>query len=386
MENTLLSTTILAVASFASAASAAEWNVRVGGYYNAMVAYASSDTPTGTDFDGVDVRTDAEVFFLPSITLDNGIRIGANIQLEGNTDGDQIDEAYAFIRGSFGEAIIGSENSAGYLMHYGAPNVAIISLNSGSLTDYIPYSGSVGGVNTGNDIFRATLGTTYIENSDNNDASRITYFTPRFAGFQLGVSYARDPGQGNGPVNNNNQLHDIFDVGANYVNEFGNVDVAVSGRWGTASDPFSGRNPEIWGFGANIGFVLGAYSSSYGSYPSSFGTDGRFIIGGSFAEQDGTQASDGHAYDIGLGYETGPWAFSFNYFHGQNIDNEHAAFGIKEELDRYIIAMDYEFTKGVNVNLFAAYADFDEALNDAAAPGGDDVDGFIIGTGFRLTF
>ena len=60
-----------------------------------MVAYASTggNGVAGSDFDGLDVSTNTEILFLPSITLDNGIRIGANFQLEGETDGDQIDES-----------------------------------------------------------------------------------------------------------------------------------------------------------------------------------------------------------------------------------------------------------------------------------------------------
>ena len=93
----------------ADAANAAEWDVRVGGYYNGMVAYATTKL-SGTagerrvflrqisDFEGVDVSTNAEIFFLPSITLDNGIKIGASIQLEGEHDVDQINESYAYAK------------------------------------------------------------------------------------------------------------------------------------------------------------------------------------------------------------------------------------------------------------------------------------------------
>ena len=60
-----------------------------------MVAYASTGGTgvAGWGFDGLDVSTNTGILFLPSITLDNAIRIGANIQLEGETDGDQIDES-----------------------------------------------------------------------------------------------------------------------------------------------------------------------------------------------------------------------------------------------------------------------------------------------------
>ena len=85
MNKLFLSASVLALGM--TAAEAAKWDVRVGGYFNAMVAYAQTDLAPvfdiGQDFDGVDVSTNTEIFFLPSIVLDNGIKIGANIQLEG---------------------------------------------------------------------------------------------------------------------------------------------------------------------------------------------------------------------------------------------------------------------------------------------------------------
>ncbi len=101
------------------------------------------------DYDGIDSKQDSEIHFLPSITLDNGLKIGANVQLEGFQGGDQIDESFLFIDGSFGRVLLGSENSAGYLMHYGAPDVTFLNVNSGSLTAFVPFSGSVVGQRIG---------------------------------------------------------------------------------------------------------------------------------------------------------------------------------------------------------------------------------------------
>jgi predicted porin len=369
MKQTLLATTALAAISMANTVNAAEWDVRVGGYFEQILAFSSANSPAGSDFDGVDVSTDAEIHFKPSITLDNGLKIGVNIQLEAfDAAGDTIDESFVSIKGSFGEVLIGSENSAGYKMTYAAPDVTFLNINSGSTTTFIPFSGTVAGISTGDDVFRRTLGTTYLENVGNNDASRFTYFTPRFSGFQIGVSYARDPGEVNGPVNNNAVLNDIFDIGANYVNSFGDFNVAISGRWGIASDPISGMNPEVFGAGINLGF-------------------GGVTIGGSFAEQNNSFSSDGQSYDAGISYETGPWGFSFTYFHGKNTDNEHIPFGFNEELDQYLIGMNYKLAKGVDIGAFGAYIDFKEERDDAgAATGADDVSGFIIGTGIKFTF
>lgn len=383
MKKVLLSTSAIALAgAFASTASAAEWNVRVGGYMEQYVAFAASsvDGISGEDVDGVDSKQDAEIWFIPSITLDNGIRIGANIQLEANTSTDTIDESYLFIQGSFGEVNLGSENSAGYKMHYAAPDVTFLNVNSGSTTAFIPFSGSVTNnigtsVNVGSDIFRGTLGTTYLENDRNNDAQRITYYTPRFAGFQVGASYARDAQQdSNQQVNLDNITGDYVDLAANYVNSFGDFDVALSARWGIGFNDAAGADdPTVLGFGANFGFA-------------------GVTVGGSWAEQNnssaggGNTSQDGTAWDAGISYETGPWGFSFTYFQGENVDNENAALGADEELKQFLLGVNYKLAKGVDLGAYGAYVDFDEELSDGGAAGGNDVDGFIIGTGIKISF
>lgn len=370
MKKVLLGTSAIVLA--ATSAQAAEWDVKVGGYHNQFIGFASSDIKGSTaDFDGVDVKQNAEIFFLPSITLDNGIKFGANVQLEsgGYTQtGDTIDESYMYVRGSFGEINLGSENSAGYKMHYAAPNRAIIGFNSPSTNVFIPWSGN----GAGNGLFRSTLSSTYLENSRNNDADRITYYTPRFAGFQLGVSYARDGSQDDNSQQNiadaSSNLHDIFDVGANYVNDFDGVNVAVSARWGVATQEngtgVASTNPTVLGFGANVGF-------------------GGFTIGGSWAEQNDGRNTDGQAFDIGIAYDTGPWGFSAMWFHGENVDDDEGfVTGLDEEQDTFGIGINYKLAKGVRLNAFAAYVDFDEK----AATCDTDVDGFVIGTGIGLNF
>ena len=155
MKKILLGTSAVALASaFANSAYAVDWEVRVGGYMEQYAAWASPDVDglVDDDFDGIDSKMDAEVHFVPSITLDNGLKIGADVQLEGNTDGsDQIDESFLFIDGAFGRVLLGSENSAGYLMNYGAPDVTFLNVNSGSLVNFIPFSGTAFG-EVGDDV------------------------------------------------------------------------------------------------------------------------------------------------------------------------------------------------------------------------------------------
>lgn len=372
MKKVLLSTSAIAVVgAMAVPASAAEWDVRVGGYFNAMVAYTNNSgnfVAGATDFDGVDVQTNNEIFFLPSITLDNGIKIGANVQLEAESRGDQIDESYVYVKGSFGEVLIGSENSAGYKMHYAAPNAMIIAMNSPSTVSYIPWfqaaQAGVAGAETS--IFLGTLGSTYLEVGPGNDSKRLTYFTPRFSGFQLGVSYSRDLaednffptniGNGTGAVNN------VFDIGANYVQSFGDINVAVSGRYGVGQQNLAGQgfNPTVFGFGINLGYA-------------------GFTIGGSWVESNEHNGGvdDGNAYDIGVSYATGPWTFSLTYFRGENGE----VGGMSDEQDTFGVGVNYQLAKGVRLNMFGSYVDFDSGTGPAF-----DVDGWIIGTGIGLSF
>lgn len=202
MRRLLLATSAVALATVtveAPAAEAADWEIAVGGYFESYAAFAAPDVDgmVGADFDGVDSKSDPEVHFLPSITLDNGLQIGADVQLEGATDDfDQIDESYLFVDGASGRVLLGSADSAGYLMHYGAPDVTFANVNSGSMTVFVPFSGTAfgdlpdgallidtdedgspdaSGLKVGDDVFNGTLGSTYLENRGNSDAQRFTY-------------------------------------------------------------------------------------------------------------------------------------------------------------------------------------------------------------------
>lgn len=422
MKKVLLGTSAIALASaFATTANAVEWDVQVGGFFTTYAAYSDASVTglSNESWNGVDSKQDAEIHFKPSITLDNGIRIGAQVELKAITNNDnQIDESYLFVDGAFGRVVLGSENSAGYLMHYAAPDVTIVGANSGSLTAFMPITGSATGrdvngiphsVGVGDDFFRGTLGSTFLENMKNNDALRFTYFTPRFAGFQVGLSYARednpdtntqynhnvyglvdvDDVDGLGDVLNGN-ARNIFDIGVNYVASFGDFDVAASGRWGTAKsrigvyDPGFGvlernHNPKVWGAGLNLGYA-------------------GFTVGGSFAEQNDGYWTDGQAWDAGVSYETGPWGFSFTYMRGRSVDHENynpfSDSGSHEKLHQYLAGVSYTLAKGVALNAFGAYVDFKEDYSDGDAPqvfgtgttSGDNMDGWVVGTAMKISF
>jgi hypothetical protein len=403
MKKLLLGTSAIALAgAIATPASAAEWEMRVGGYLEEFVAYAdsSNDNITG-DFDGVDVKSDGEIHFSPRIILDNGLKFGARIELETASVSDQIDENYAYIEGSFGRLELGSDDNAAYKMQYSAPDVTFMNINSGSDTDWLPFAAE----------FEVT--TTFI--SVEGDSQGIRYFTPRMAGFQVGVSYARDANRSDDDAQKDSdedgELFDIFGVGANYVNSFGAFDIAVAGGYVTGSmngkDAASGFGAIVSGdvtdgeFGEGIHeFTCDELDDFEDEFPDAdfqvttacsdevsgkdpnawsaglvLGYQG-FSIGGSYANWNNSAISDGlEVYDLGVAYETGPWGFSFTYMHGE-VDTDGG------EIDKFMLGMDYKLAVGVRLGAFAIYEDGD---SDSGTQDWDG-DGFIIGTGLKLNF
>ena len=380
----MISKTLLVSPAFSfclcSTAAWAELNVKVSGFYTSTYAYTHTSPRSGVneDFSGFDIKTSAEIHFKPSLVLDNGIKIGAEIQLEAEseTSFDQIDESIFTLSGDFGRFIIGSENSAGYLQTVRAPNAAHIFFVTSAIDDFVPYFG----VDSPADFFRSSLGTTLIENNRNNDANRITYFSPRIKGFEFGVSYARDEGQGNGiqqasfrPVAAGvirTSATDIVDLSFNYKGSVGALNVRSSARYGFANIasniPAAGLdNPKIWGAGLSIG-----YSG--------------FTLGGSFAEQNGTTVHDGNSYDIGLSYNYGDWTYSITHFEGKNSD-EDVLYTAPERIKTTTVASRYKLHKNFSVSAFISQTDFSEEF-DPAGIGAEDAEATVIGVSASLRF
>jgi hypothetical protein len=211
------------IASAPTAIAAEKLKLSVGGYMEQWVGYVSSDDGTDQDFSGFDVKSDAEIHFKGMTKLDNGMSVGVNVQLEANSNaGDQIDESYLILKGAFGEINLGSENSAMYKMHY-APSDYGIGLNSGDNSSWTATVADAEGDSISKSgTFRGPFGSTYIEPNRVNDSTKITYYTPRVSGFQLGVSYSPDGNQdANGQPNRDTADTDYVMVGANFVQKNG---------------------------------------------------------------------------------------------------------------------------------------------------------------------
>jgi predicted porin len=368
MKKVLLSSTaIVAVGLIVapSAMAAEKLQAKVGGYMEQWVGYVSQDdVGDDTDLSGFDVKSDSEIHFKGSTTLDNGISFGVNVQLEGNTNGDTIDESYMIIKGAFGEINIGSENSAQYKMHYG-PSDFGIGMNSGDQTDWV----SAAGVGGSDGQFRGAFGSTYVEAGRANDANRLTYYSPRFSGFQVGASYVPDNSEdSNGVIDRNSGLNDGFALGANFKGEFGGAAVGLSAGYGSIDNADSGADdPEAYNLGLTIGF-------------------GGFGAGVSYAKSEAdTSVGDMEGWNAGISYSSGPFGVSLAWFNGERDGGSN---GVKTylaaEMNTVHLSGKYALGPGVTA---AATLGYNEITDESSgADGSNDNDGVYIVSGVKLSF
>ena len=389
MKKQLLCTSAIALGVAAAApASAQNWDLDWGGFMNQHVVFSDfSGNLSGTgagqfDGDGVEFQSSTEIIFTPSITLDNGLTFGVNVQIEGE-NARTIDETFMSIQGdSFGRLDIGSENSAGYKSMVAAPEVTSMFINSNSLFTLLPLSGA-GGV-TGplptQGLFVGALGSSYTEVAYNNDIDRISYYTPNFNGLVVGVSYARNAGVGFnfgnsvGGANNNNigTVEDIFDIGVNYSGTIGGVDLNAGARWGTGNSTVVGvSDPETWGIGAQIGF-------------------GGFTIGGSYTENDQgavNGANDQEGWSFGATFDApGPWTFEALTYQGEGTLNSNVTIvagsgGNDTSYDAYKIGARRALGPGVNWDIYAVWTEADDEGTI-----GTDIEATFVGTAIALSF
>ncbi len=403
MKKALLCTTALIAASAIGAMTAGPASAQnekvslgLGGYMEQWVGFSSQDNVVGTDTSGVQQLSDTEIFFVGSTTLDNGLKIGVNVQLEGNTNSDQIDESYLTIGGDFGTVYLGDENSAAYKMQYSAPDVGI-GANSGDQTAWASYAGVGGTAGT----FRGAFGSTYVEAARANDVFRISYFSPRFSGFQFGASYSPAAQEdGGGSFDRDAVLHDGVAIGANFVESFNGIDVALAGgysRWSAgetravaqsaasivaetdclaefATPTFlatcallddsvaaaSPDDPASWSVGANLGFS-------------------GFTVGGSYAHSDADPAvGDMDGWDAGVGYSTGPWGVSLIWFHGERDGGGSA---LEAEQDTIMGSVSYTMGPGVQFRGTVGHT----AIDDKSGAGVDNEATYFV-VGPKLSF
>jgi outer membrane protein OmpU len=375
MRRTLLGSTALAAALASAAATAAEGvELEIGGRYKGAAGVvlsedfsASSEVASG-DIRGYVFKQDVEIDLEGEAELDNGLTVGVAIQLQAQTDiEDQISDVYAFFEGDFGELRFGDTEEAYAQLCYQVPTAS--ELFGADSPDFNFSNASIAG-------YAATNGTCY---GIDDNATKVVYFSPEFAGFQFAASFAPDAsedtrntldGAGTRFRNDAEQNSETLSVAASFAPELDAMTLILGGGATFSFDKESNPNDTGKARGYNayarIGFsglVLGAAAE----LRENFGDDG--------ADQwvYGAGATYGwSAWTVGLGWTRGDYGKAVGANDSDPFNAGH---------DIYSATASYALAPGISIDGVIEYSDY--GSNDAAGP---DYQGLAAGLGTLIAF
>ena len=225
MKSILYGTTaLMAVGLMAGTAVAAEKiSLGLGGYWRAQVQMGNNESDAAGADSGLrdhGFGQESEIYFSGKTTMDNGIKVGVMVQLEGETSGDQIDNTYIWSSGSFGRIEYGETWGPSLLMSYGSVG------EKNHTGDFASFNPQVNLNGLGFNSYGGNAGISGLP------TEKLAYYTPRMGGFQVGVSYAPEPknANANGTRDSDQGTQvgaELVDLGINYSGKFGGATIGA---------------------------------------------------------------------------------------------------------------------------------------------------------------
>lgn len=317
--------------------------VTVGGYYNSMVYLVDSDN-TGADYTDQSLQEDAEIIFKGKGVADNGIEYGFQVQLEASTSSDQIDEHYIYVKGGFGQVILGAENSAAYLMQVSAPS-------------FLGWKTFDNNFETWSEVAKYEKP---LHDNYSADANKLTYMTPKVGGFQFGVSLTpsaeNSGGAGAGSTlllqQDNGKYEDVMSYGVSYGGDLGGAKVKLSYTYEEGEK--SNVDDSEYAVGAQLGFA-------------------NFTFGGHYFEADEPNGNDWEIMHYGAAYKMGDTTLGFAI---QNQEDPTAS-NTNNDTDILILGGSTNLMSGVKLTY-----SYEQVQSDDTSKGDSD----FIGVGLLLKF
>ncbi len=378
MKKILLGSSALLAAGLATNPALAEDGIKLslGGFFRTALLENIDDHKAGElgnkhYNDGV--FSDGEIYFVGKTKLDSGLSVGARVELEAEQANDQIDAAFVYFQGGFGEVRIGSLSGA-----MGGLCVTPVggTTNFGAFTqNQVINNANIGVPNNRAAICRSVDG---MIGSDKSQ--KIMYISPNFGGFQLAVSWS---------PNGNHESTEVTDFHSG-------MPVVQNGEQRNIVDVYGlfTRNFDGWGVQWGGG---GSWASSLGGdptdtqkkaafYQSGLNVNiGNFSIGGGFEyEHNGIQKT---TYDDdfwvaggGLNYKFDAFTAGLQYSHNEgDYTNE----GVDRRTNTVALTGNYALGPGINLDGTVQYT-WAEGDQGDAANGGYHSIGLGVGTAFNF--
>lgn len=383
MKKILLGTTgLIGAVLLSAAANAGTPKVTLGGFADFQAGFTSDDEDDNrrdTAF-----RNDNEVSIRVDGKTDGGLGYGAVIDLEAditddvNSQGDNAARTFTYLEGGWGRVELGGNKSASATLSVDASSLAVAT--GGINGAWVYFVNAPAGGNTASFISTSRLPTEHGDTTEFGDestynATKVTYYTPKFSGFQAGISYTPDLGARGQTVERIEDaatpdslvgFGDVINGGVTYDNQFANglrVAVSVTGEYAEADDDIAApsterEDTEAYNIGGLLGYRGFSIAASYGDWSESGQLDG--------------SDDEGDYYTVGAGYEAGPFGVSATYLSSQ-LD----VAGEENEFDNIVLGADYKLAPGLTPYAEVSFYDFDEG-----GVGGLQNDGttFLLGT------
>jgi outer membrane protein OmpU len=374
MKRILLTGTALAGGMLFASVAQAQITVSLGGYTEFFAGFYDDDSSNRTNRE---FELETEIVVRADGKADNGLLYGAKIELQNSTGGGGAtgvgtDEASVYLGGTWGRIELGDFDGAADTLKIYAPLVGIEQID-GDYGDFAAVTDPVSGLDFGG---QPAFGI-HIPNS--GDATKAMYLTPRFAGFQAGISYTPESdSQAQNVVQFKDTVgyKDWLEGGVNYTGEFSGFSVALGATVSSASgkgDAVAGTELEdftAWNVGAQVGF-------------------GGFLFGGGYVDADdfnvttGSTGADQSVWHAGISYTAGPVAVGASYMDAEGYKGAGGTYA--DDYKAYGVGAAYTLAPGLVVQTEFMYIDEDlRAAPNSGATVSNEGYVFILGT--RLDF
>lgn len=359
MKKHLLASSALVAAGCVALASGAvaqdKPTLSVGGYLHEIVGVIINKPDSAPETAALDVHNDGEIHFRGNATLDNGIKIRAQAELElsehtnfargrnqtrDSTTQDVIDEVYVNVSGSFGQLRLGQDDSVGWLMLAGYSGSWATQVGQNLSFDSNEWVPGVG----------ASAPWLLPIVSLDGDPERVSYISPRISGLQVGVSYTPNKTtHDDWQFARTDAIHNEITGAINFTGKFGETGVGGGFVYQTAkqAEGSMADDPKEWAAALRVDFGPARVAAAY-----------RDI------------AKTRRIYDVGVRYKMGANSFSLTYANGQA--HKSAAPG-----KRTAAMLSYARQLGAGVKWYASLIHTD---------GGNKNTGLALASGIGLSF
>lgn len=424
MRKILLGTTAVVGAALIGATAAQAQTaptVRIGGFMEITGAYISDDNdkdvfvtrPAGTaigtagsvsDRRSFDFRNEFEIHVLVSGKAANGLVYGLTIELQNDNVGlgagtaIDSDEAFLFLRSpTLGSLIIGDDDSAASQLQVRVPTIA----GMGPDGNWDELLTNRGGTRNGNSYLLSGI-------NDGSDATKIVYLSPQFFGFDFGLSYAPNAGEGERvgggtavdgggltlPIGQRDRatLENEISAAVRYRGSFGNI--GVQAGFGMQMADAQSRVADRSAAGIPLTTGTATALQDVRAYTVGLSVTGFGVtVGGEYTwgQYSGTSVGraalangrdDSNHWVLGATYVAG--AFSVGAYYGQGEQDTNPAGVSKRDQSVWGIGVAYTIAPGLVA--IASYNDLseDNSPDTAGSLGTRDVQ--VLYAGFRLAF